>query len=66
MESTPKRDAKRIYVVNISADGLMVSGSEALGLTVKGRKECEYLCRQLERRYGKKFYFQETTKKTHT
>jgi uncharacterized Fe-S cluster-containing protein len=50
---------KRVYVMDIKIDSIMTSRSGALGMKIKGKKECEYLLRQLERRYGRKFYMEE-------
>jgi hypothetical protein len=56
--STPP-SARRVYVMDVKADGLMTTGDARLGMAVKGRKEAEHICRQLERRYGKKFYLED-------
>jgi hypothetical protein len=54
------RPERRIYVLDIKADSIMTSGSGVRAYIIKGKKEAEYICRQLERKYGKKFYMEET------
>jgi hypothetical protein len=50
---------KRVYVMNVTVDSMMTTRDGGLGMSIKGEKECEYLLKQLERRYGRKFYMEE-------
>jgi hypothetical protein len=50
----------RVYVMGIELDSIMTTSNAALATTFKGTKNCEALLRQLEKKYGKKFYMEET------
>ena len=64
MESEAKAvpEGKRVYVLDYNTGGLMTSGCGANAMIVKGKKNAEYLCREMERKFGKKFYMEETAR----
>jgi hypothetical protein len=55
---------KRIYVLNIldTDYAIMVSKCGDNSYIIKGKKEAEYICRQLEKAKGHKFYIEECEK----
>jgi hypothetical protein len=53
---------KRVYIMRITSDSIMVSGNSELAHVIKGKKEAEYIARQLEKRHGRKFYIEECEK----
>ena len=64
MESEAKAvpEGKRVYVLDIKQDSIMTDYCGKHALIVKGKKEAEYIIKQLERKFGKKFYMEETAR----
>jgi hypothetical protein len=50
---------KRVYVMDIRIDSIMTTRNEKHGMAIKGKKACEYLLKQLERKHGRRFYMEE-------
>ena len=56
-ETVPKE--QRVYVMDIRIDSIMTSRADSLAQKIKGKKEAEYIARQLSQRHGRKFYIEE-------
>lgn len=49
----------RVYLWRMCQDSIMTSGNNSNAVIIKGKKEAEYIARQLEIRYNQKFYLEE-------